>query len=127
GQSRKAGSDGSGRLPAGTQYWQLGKSAASTAFAIEVLNQTAAPLSYALTLDRSNDAVSATDNALPAPAAPPIAAASVPQAQSAAPVAAAANTTGDGASPNQAPVLAGTVTGSLAPGQSAWYTYAHDA
>ncbi|SRR5258708_28160872 len=59
--------DGSGPLPAGTQYWQQTKSNYSNTFAIEVVNASASPTSYALTLAQSDAAVSASDNALPAP------------------------------------------------------------
>src|SRR5262245_56538609 len=67
GQSTQAGLDTGGSLPDGTQYWQQGKSPDSTTFQIEVVNQTGAPIRYALTLTRSNDAVSAADDAQPAP------------------------------------------------------------
>jgi hypothetical protein len=68
-QSTQSGLEGGGTLPDGTQYWQQGKSPDSTAYQIEVVNQTGAPMRYALTLTRSNDAVSAKDDAVPAPTA----------------------------------------------------------
>ena len=69
GQSTQASLDTGGSLPDGTQYWQQGKSTDSNTFQIEVVNQSGATIRYALTLTRSNDAISARDDALPAPAA----------------------------------------------------------
>jgi hypothetical protein len=127
GQSTQASLKSGSLLPDGVQYWQQNKSTWGMPLTLEVVNDTAGTASYALTLDRSNAAVSADDNAMPAPW-PTIAAASSPQVVSAAPVAqpASAIATG-GLSPEQAvPVTARTVRGSLAPGEVTFYSYTHD-
>jgi hypothetical protein len=67
GQSTQALLKGGTPLPDGTQYWQQGKSAIGMTFVIEVVNQSPSTISYALTIDRSNDSVSADDNAMSAP------------------------------------------------------------
>jgi sugar lactone lactonase YvrE len=71
GQSTRAGlDDGSGLLPANTQYWQQGASANSATYEIEVVNRSSSPIAYALTLNQSKNAVSASTDAVPAPEAP---------------------------------------------------------
>jgi sugar lactone lactonase YvrE len=71
GQSTRAGlDDGRGLLPANTQYWQQGASANSATYEVEVVNASSSPIAYALTLNQSKNAISASTDALPAPEAP---------------------------------------------------------
>lgn len=124
GQSTQSGLNRGGALPDGTQYWQQNQSSNGLDLILQVVNATGASMTYALTEARSTQAVSPDDYALPAPAAPPIAA--QPKKTTAVAGAAASVPSLDGSSPDTALPFAGTAIGKLGPGQSVWYSFTHD-
>jgi hypothetical protein len=122
----RVGQSGQYQLPSGLSYWEQDKSTLGRPYALEVVNDTGAPVAYALTLGQSNNAVTYTDTlAAPYPKGTEVPPAS-PAPATTSTGTTSAGTTSAGTGPANAAALNGTADGTLAPGGVAWYSYYHN-